>query len=280
MSRRLLVVGVVLAVLLVPGSASAARLNLTGAPSFHGISVSRCDDAVSVAPVRVSGKATSVVVSGIVAACQGLGVQVRVWDPAVKAVAFTSEVVPATGSGSLTLTGAEFTPTTTQRAYVTVDSWPVPAAWAAGPLPLGTCAPVDPKVTSTCEIVFTGGGSDAFTWWENGYRFNFEIHTQAKTAFEWQATVDRSATGIPVPGGGTAFPGWPVPVKRASTFWTPARFTESNVCFVSGSAELPVLRFRSPKSWNSTVSVDDPATSMGIQTVLGNGNSTVEELAC
>ncbi|NMR20310.1 hypothetical protein [Cellulomonas fimi] len=280
---RSVAVAVVLlvAALLLPSGASAAQLTLAGRPSFSASTVTRCDDAVAATTPTTSGTTTSVVLSGIDAACAGRPVVVRVWDPAAAATSparLTAQgTVPAAG-GSVTLTGSPgFRPEADLRANVVLGAWPVPATWTYGPPPLGTCRPVDPAVTATCEVVLDGWAG--YLYWGSGYRVRLVVRTSSPTPFVWEATIDLSATGIPTPAGQEAFPGWPVPGTVWQAPWYPSRFTSENLCFVSTGTELPVLRFRGERTWSRTVSASAPVSSLGIQ-AQSSGGSTIDSQRC
>lgn len=140
------VVGLLLAALVIPANASAAKLTLIGGQRAFATTMARCTDStVTVSPVEsgsTAGTGTTVAqvaVSGIVprsgATCT------------VGAVKVYSTISPSSllysGDGSVsgtvlttaTVDGTTFTPppTATGRVYVTINGWPVAATWTYTP---------------------------------------------------------------------------------------------------------------------------------------------------
>ena len=128
--------------------------------------------------------------------------------------------------------------------------------------------------TATCTAVVT-----RWDFWGSGYRVDFTVTTPSATPFEWEVALDLSATGQAAPGGGTLFPGYPVPAAQWWSSWTPTHFSGSNVCADSRAGELPVVRLRGSSGWSSEVSASTPVQSLGFQ-ANQNGSGTINSLGC
>jgi predicted ribosomally synthesized peptide with SipW-like signal peptide len=146
--------------------------------------------------------------------------------------------------------------------------------WSAPQPPAISCAPVNPAVTATCTATATGWDD-----WGSGYRLAFKVTTTSTTPFEWVVTLNLAATGTPAPGGGTLFPGWPVPAGGWYSAWTPTGFSATNLCTVSTQSALPALKLKGDAAWAQMVSAGQQVTALGIQTT-NSGGSTVGSLAC
>lgn len=264
-----LLVGVVFAA---AGPGSAASLTITAGSVSTAIVEKPCSGSLAATTPSTSTPVSAVTVTAP-ATCSGRQLQVAVTTGG--ATVEGAAAVPESGVVTVGLNGA-YTPSTATQVSATVDGWNLPATWAYTPPPAGaiTCYPVDPSVTATCAVSVTG-----WSFWGSGYRLDFTVTTPSPTPFEWEVRLDLSATGQQAPGGGTLFPGYPVPAAQWWSTWTPTHFSASNVCADSRSGEVPVVRLRGSGSWNRTVSASAPAQSMGFQ-ANQSGSGTINALAC
>lgn len=218
--------------------------------------------------------------SGASAAAVKVDVPVGCAERGVSVVVLSGTTVVAGGSGTVAATGATtvatgaYTPAPGLTAQVVLDGWTTPATWSYAPPAAITCYPVDPTVTATCTAVVT-----RWDFWGSGYRVDFTVTTPSATSFEWEVALDLSATGQAAPGGGTLFPGYPVPAAQWWSSWTPTHFSGSNVCADSRAGELPVVRLRGSAGWSSMVSASAPVQSLGFQ-ANQNGSGTINSLGC
>jgi hypothetical protein len=180
-------------------TASASQLTLTGAQHPSSSVNVRCDDAVDVRPPSLATRQTSVTVSGIAAACSTLPLTFIVYSPSTGESRVTGTGVVPAGGGLVTFTTARYKPSSTDRAYVTIGSWPVPATWN-GTLPALWCTVVNGAATDTCDAtmsVFTGvkpGGTSSAKY------YDIVVTTTSTTPVTWKVTFNlaSSAYGTPV----------------------------------------------------------------------------------
>ncbi len=241
---------VLLAVLVLPEGASAARLPLTGGSrSFSVEATSRCADTVTVTPTG-TGSTTSVTVSDLAPGCAGKALRVQVWDTSASAgtpAAFTATgTVPAAGT-ALVVTGTGFTPSTGQRALVTLAAWPIPTTWVP-PAPAVACtvtgvvrvvgstrvvdAPTGQTCSATIMAVTTPGSGGAYTdlW--------VRLTTTSGANLQWSLAVNFADPAIAfTPRGVSASP----------------NATVTSVC-----SALPVARVAADTPLTDTLTASDP----------------------
>lgn len=254
----------------------AATLNVTGSTLSALHSSDRCTGTpVPVTHGPLVGTAASSVEVTVPAGCHGRpGVLRLAGPPGADDVAFT---LPASGAVATVPLPGGFSPDTVTGVAMTLGTWGVPTAWTftpPEPSPAVSCRPVDPTVTATCTVETT-----LLLDWGNGFRYFFTVTTTSPTPFEWEVRLDLSVTGETQPGGWVIFPGYPVPAGPWWAAWYPDRFSQSNLCAASTSADLPVLRLRGPHGWNRTISASSPVHSVSIQ-AQSSGGSTPESFAC
>lgn len=254
------------------GVASAARLDVDGGSLTSQVAGHPCPGTASAGATGPARGPASGVAIAVPAGCEGRPVAVAVLDGATVLASGTGTVA----SGTTDVATGAYPPSASLAVVAVVDGWDLPTTWSytAPPSTAITCAPVDPAVTATCEVVIT-----RWDFWGSGYRLNFDVTSPSTTAFAFEVRLDLAATGFEVPGGGTLFPGWPVPAGGWYPSWTPTRFDYTNVCTATTSADLPVITLRGGASWNRTVSAGADAHSMGIQ-ANQSGGATVESAAC
>lgn len=170
--------------------ASASQLTLTGAQLPHVQADTRCDDAVDATTPTTASTSTTVNLTGIAAACAGLSVRVTVYDPATGTAKATG-TAPATTLGTLTVPTAAYTPSTTDRVSLTIDSWPVATAWTyAAPVASPGCVIINNGGNvvqgKSCSLVY-GANSDG-----SGTRWNVKVTvtTTYSGPLTWRATID------------------------------------------------------------------------------------------
>jgi hypothetical protein len=179
--------------------ANAAQLTLAGGQYPYVSSFVSCDTAVDASTPSTQTTSSSVQVAKISAACAGRALSVMVYNPttgAIRTTSTTSVPVPA-GGGALTVPTAAYTPSMTDHAFVSIDSWPVTATWTytpaiwctviSGGSPGATCAAT---VTVASELK-TGGASYA-TY------YDVVVTSTSTIALRWE--VDFNLTD-PVYGG-------------------------------------------------------------------------------
>lgn len=236
--------------LIVMTQASAAQLTLTGGRLPFASSYQRCDDAVAATTAWTAGTSSSVQVAGVATACAGLSVRVVIYDPATGAVqaASTSPVTVPVGGGVVTVATTGYAPSATDRASVTIDSWPVPATWAyTQPYPIcGVYRLVNGVETARPATCTVTGLSAAARWGTSGSRLaNVDIafaYAGATYPDYFKFTVDLSTTsGLP-----------------ADWSWATSGFSGGNLV-VSPSypcSSLPVLAGSSVPSWGPTTGLE------------------------
>ena len=241
---------VLLAVVMLPAGASAARLPLTGASrSFSVEAATRCDDADTVTPTG-TGSTTSVTLGNLAPACAGMPLRVQVWDTTASSstpAAFTATgTVPATAT-TLVLTGTAFTPSAAQRALVTLAAWPIPTTWVP-PAPavactvtgvvrvVGSTRVVDPPTGQTCSATIVGvttpgsGGSYSDLW--------VRLTTTSTSTLQWSLAVNFADPAI-------AFSPRGVSVSPNATV--------TSVC-----SALPVVRVAADAPLTDTLTLSNP----------------------
>jgi len=262
--------------LLATSFASAAGLSLSGGSISVVASTHPCPETATATAVTGSGTTYSAVSITVPNGCGGRALSLTLLNGTTVLRSGTATVA-ASGATTVTFTGT-YTASSSLTVRAAVGGWDLPTTWAFTPpaLPALSCAPVDPSVTATCTLVI-----DRWNFWGNGYRLDFRVTTASTTAFEWEVRLDLARTDYPAPGGGTLFPGDPVPSPWPSQpAWTPDHFgSPSNVCSTSGVADLPVLTLRGSEAWNYQVSSTKPAKDMGIQVVAFGGNP-ITSYAC
>lgn len=139
-----LLVVLAFAILSVAG-AQAAGLSLTSPTRPSAKQLARCAPGpVTVSPTGTStaGQFTQVAVSGISGSCTVGAVRVASGAAGAWTQVFVSSSSTAVSGGAFSATGTAFTPpvTTSGRAWVTLNGWPVPATWAYAP-PAGPVSP-------------------------------------------------------------------------------------------------------------------------------------------
>jgi len=260
------------------GVASAASLKIMaqdGSTVFVQTDA-RCTDAtLEVAPSGSSsgGSVGALTISGDLGSCAGGDILVL---DAEGTILFSAPVTVAGGVGSAE--GLAFPAHQASGVVLRLDGWVVPAEWRAPePEPSSAirCYPVDPSVTAECDVVVT-----SWNHWSSGYRLDFRVESSSAQRFRWEVAMDFSVTGTPAPGGGTFFPGDPVPDWDPWNLgWRPVNVSGNNLCAVSSPQDLPRLRVRGPYAWNSEVGGDRSSVDSGGVQVTG-GTATISLPAC
>jgi hypothetical protein len=143
--------------------ASAARLTLTGGQRPFESSYARCDAAVD---ATTSSTATSVKVANIDAACAGLALSVMVYDPATGWIRTSGSATVPAGGGALMVSTTAYTPSATDRASVTIGSWPVASTWTYTPFhPICRVYRLVKGVAALQPRTCTVTGLSAQDWW-------------------------------------------------------------------------------------------------------------------
>ncbi len=190
-SRRFAVSAIVaLLCLAVAGlsTAGAASLRLVGGTSPYDQVGPRCTAGPAVVQptgTATGGQYTQVRVTGLTGTCASGRVIVSTSTGAV--------VLDGTGTvagGAFTATAAvPFTPPSSSsgKAFVSVDTWPVPASWTFAPVSGGSCVVVGPNPSgATCAVSFgpdTDGRADV-------YNIKATVTTTSQQPVQWQATFD------------------------------------------------------------------------------------------
>ncbi|RHA41971.1 hypothetical protein [Cellulomonas rhizosphaerae] len=146
--RVVVAVALALVALLTASVASASAMSLTSSKRQYLTSASRCSgQTVAASTPSTSGTSTSVVVSNLDAsACAGKALVVTVYEPTASTwtAAKRFEATATVAAATATLTSSAFTATTSEKVYVTIGGWPVPATWSYTPLAATPDAPVTP----------------------------------------------------------------------------------------------------------------------------------------
>jgi hypothetical protein len=224
--------------------ASAAQVTLTGGQRPFESSYARCDAAVDATTSSTSSTATWVQVANIDAACAGLLVSVMVYDPATGSIRTGGSATAPAGGGALTIPTSGYTPSATDRAFVTIGTWPVSATWAYTP-PYPICGVyrlvngVETARPGSCTVT----SLSAAAWWGTaGSRLaNVDIaftYTGASYPDYFKFSVDmRTTSGLPTDWG-----------------WATSGVSGGNLVVSSSylCGRLPVLDGSSVPSWGPT----------------------------
>jgi hypothetical protein len=224
--------------------AGAAQLTLAGGQHPHVSSFVRCDAAVDVSTQPAQSTPTtssSVQVANIDPACAGRPLSVIVYNPttgAIRAPQLGPVTVPA-GGGSLTVPTANFAPSATDRATVTIDTWPVTATWTY--VPPYWCTVVSGGSTgATCTAtvtLFTGikpGGTLSATY------YDVVVQTTSATALTWEVGFNLLSSfygGVPTRLGNSTLDGY----SDGLTTWDG---TPANNVTTQGTCSAGQLRVR------------------------------------
>lgn len=209
---------VLLTLALRPGS--AAHLPLEPASLTHASVAGRCTPHVAAAAGGVSGgKATTVEVTGLGAACGGQELDLTLYGDDGDALTSAALSLAADAQGSTTVTVPAYTPADVAGAAATVGTWGVPASWTYTPpvsAPMVSCTVLnDPTGTKTCEA--TDVRVDAWGYPEpDNYNFYATITSPSDSEdVEWQLTLNLADPGFKVNAnvadsnnGVTLAPGW------------------------------------------------------------------------
>ena len=181
--------------------AQAAQLPISAAKITTVTVGDRCTAKVSVTNGVISGaQATKVTVSGLEADCEGLDLELTLFDEggaAIPAATVTVLSLVPDADGSVSVSVGSYAPSAVAGAAVTIGSWGVPAFWEDTPpavLPLLSCEGVDAvtKATKPC----TASVEHYHAWtanWPNPpdtYTFQVKVETSSATDVEWQVTIN------------------------------------------------------------------------------------------
>lgn len=182
---------------------SASALTLTAGSAPRGQTPSRCtSQAVAVTTPATSGTATSVTVTNLDSSgCGGKAVVVAVYDPTLTtwSAAKKFEVTGSINATTMTLTStATFTPTSSQKVYVTVGGWPIPGTWTysnPSTAPLVTCIALN-NPSLTCSATLSR--LDKWGTPYSDYNAYFTVSSPSTTAnVQWQITINLASSSLP-----------------------------------------------------------------------------------
>lgn len=201
-----------------PGA--AAQLSLLQGNITSASVAERCTPAVTVTNgTAAAGKASTVTVAGLGAACEGRELDLTLFDKNGAAVAAGNTTLAADSSGTATVAVSSYTPADVAGAALTIGTWGIPGIWTYVPpaaAPMVSCTVLnDPTGTKTCEV--TDVRVDAWGYPElNSYNFYATIKSPSESEdTEWQLTLNLADSGFKVNAnladsnnGVTLAPGW------------------------------------------------------------------------
>lgn len=196
--RRAVAVALCLAVVVLLGCAlrpaAAAQLPLRQAAMTSVSIAERCAPAVTATNGTVtSGRATTVLLTGLGSGCGGRVVAVTLFGARGAALTSVTTTLPASTTGSATVIVPAYSPADVSGAAMTVGTWGVPASWTYAPppvVPTVSCAVLnDPSGRTTCEatnlLVEAWGGPPLTTY--NAY---VTVSSTSARDVEWQITIN------------------------------------------------------------------------------------------
>lgn len=182
---------------------SASALTLIGGKAPKAQIADRCtSQTVSVTTPATSGTASSLTVGNLdTTGCAGKTLVVAVYDPRVGswAAAKKLEVTGIVNAATMTLTStSSFTPSSSQKVYVTLGGWPVAGTWTysnPSTAPLVTCVALNnPSLTCTATLTSLDKWGSPYS----DYNAYFAVSSpSASTNVQWQITINLASSSFP-----------------------------------------------------------------------------------
>jgi hypothetical protein len=243
--KQMVIAAVFLWLLAIAGisNANAAQLSVMTGGQATLSTLSKCADASlattsSGTPTSGGTVYSSVAMSNIPVACQGLLVELRVFGAGGSLLASASATPAASTHDFAT---GDYTAANVVAVVVRIDGWVFPTTWTAPP-------PPPPEPAYSCVAINNGGGTPGGgtctvtnvivnSWSSGGFQYQQMYFTVTSSHVDFLVTVDF--------GNINTFAGW-----TPAAVWTNGNAIKATVPSAYSCASLPVVQVNRNKPWN------------------------------